>query len=52
MDSDASTHFPFKDVYSHWKSTSRLKDDAFGENYKYLCDQARKALFGIHTKYP
>ena len=32
------------------KSTRRVKDDAFGENYKYLCNQARKALFGMYKK--
>ena len=30
------------------KSMRRVKDDVFGENYKYLCDQARKALFGMY----
>ena len=35
------------------KSTRRVKNDAFGENYiyiyiyGYLCEQARKALFGM-----
>ena len=32
------------------KSTRRVKDDAFGENYKYLCDHARKALFGMYKQ--
>ena len=32
------------------RSTRQVKDDAFGENYKYLCDQARKALFGMYKK--
>ena len=27
------------------KSTRRVKEDAFGENYKYLCYQAHNALF-------
>ena len=32
------------------KSTRRVKDDALGENYKYLCNQARTALFGMYKK--
>ena len=30
------------------KWTRRVKDDAFGDNHKYLCYQARKALFGMY----
>ena len=32
------------------KSTRRVKDGAFGESYKCLCDQARKAFFLVCTK--
>ena len=32
------------------KSTRRVKDGAFGDNYKHRCDLARKALFGMYKK--
>ena len=32
------------------KSTRRIKEDAFGESYEYLCDQASKALFDMYKK--
>ena len=34
------------------KSTRRVKDDAFGDNHKYLCGQARKAFFDMYKKTP
>ena len=32
------------------KCISTQQQDIFGENYQYLCDQARKASFGIRRK--
>ena len=32
------------------KSTRRVKNDAFGDNHKYLYDIARKALFSMYKK--
>ena len=32
------------------KSTRRFKEDALGDIFKYMCNQAHKALFGMHKK--